>query len=66
MHPYHDNNTENYDIALMKLEAPVDFEAYPHIRPVRIEFHRGWIFHMITFKFFRFVCQSLHVVVILA
>jgi len=34
LHPNYDNKTKNYDLALLKLGAPVDFEAYPHIRPI--------------------------------
>jgi len=33
-HPNFDWETYNYDLALLKLEAPVNFNAYPHIRPI--------------------------------
>ncbi len=35
-HPNFDWETYNYDLALLKLEAPVNFNAYPHIRPVKL------------------------------
>ena len=35
-HPDYDPTYTNLDFSLLKLESPVDFSAYPHIRPVSI------------------------------
>jgi len=32
-HPDYDPTYTNFDFSLLKLESPVDFSAYPHIRP---------------------------------
>ncbi|CAG0888169.1 unnamed protein product [Darwinula stevensoni] len=35
MHPEYDTPTwVNNDVAILRLETPVDFQAYPHIRPI--------------------------------
>ncbi|CAG0882491.1 unnamed protein product [Darwinula stevensoni] len=34
MHPQYDPNTLENDLALLKLETPVNFQAYPNIRPI--------------------------------
>ena len=33
-HPRYNSTTKENDVALLKLETPVDFSAYPHIRPL--------------------------------
>ena len=34
IHPRYTKNTKEYDLALLKLAAPVDFNSVPHVRPV--------------------------------
>ena len=33
-HPSYDHGTTNYDFSLLKMKNPIDFSAYPHIRPI--------------------------------
>ena len=40
IHPRYTKNTKEYDLALLKLDAPVDFNSVPHVRPVCLPSNR--------------------------
>ena len=44
LHPDYDSPDRANDIALLRLKEPVNFDAYPHIRPICLPFSNDEVY----------------------